>query len=125
MPAPVEPAFWSTRLCELEGAPVSAESPAALALGSASDGPLLTTAGNDTKRFGGGLRFLDPMTFREVSIKPVDRASEFGFRAGKGSMMRASADGRVFTTWTPGAKLESPPHRRPAWRGERSAGQRP
>jgi hypothetical protein len=80
----------------------------ALALGSASDGPLLTTAGNDAKRFGGGLRFLDPMTFREVSIKPVDRASEFGFRAGKGSMMRASADGRVFTTWTPGDRDRGP-----------------
>jgi len=80
----------------------------AIALGSASDGPLLTAAGNDPKRFGGALRFLDPMTFREVSIKPVERASEFGFRAGKGSQMRASADGRVFTTWTPGDRDRGP-----------------
>lgn len=80
----------------------------ALALGSASDGPLLTAAGNDPKRYGGALRFLDPMTFREVSIKPVERASEFGFRAGKGSQMRASADGHVFTTWTPGDRDRGP-----------------
>src|SRR5207249_875075 len=80
----------------------------ALALGSAADGPLLAAAGNDVRRFGGALRFLDPTTFREVSIKPVERASEFGFRVGKGSQMRASADGRVFTAWTPGDRERGP-----------------
>src|SRR5439155_16868472 len=80
----------------------------ALALGSASDGPLLTAAGNDIKRYGGTLRCLDPMTFREISIKPVERAAEFGFRVGKGAQLRASADGRVFTTWTPGDRDRGP-----------------
>lgn len=79
-----------------------------LALGSASNGPILIASGNDTKRFGGALRFLDPMTFREVSIKPVDRASDLGFRVVKGSQVRASADGRVFTTWTPGDRDRGP-----------------
>jgi hypothetical protein len=80
----------------------------AMALGSASDGPLLTAAGNDPRRYGGHLRFLDPTTFREVAIKPVERASEFGFRVGRGAQMRASADGRVFTTWTPGDRDRGP-----------------
>jgi hypothetical protein len=71
-----------------------------LAMGSASAGPLLVAAGNRLR--GHELFFIDLDTGRRVEprrLQPIEQQVEPGVQ------LRASPDGRVFTSWLPNGDL--------------------
>ncbi|HKB02515.1 MAG TPA: serine protease [Gemmataceae bacterium] len=73
--------------------------PAWMVMGSASRGPLLIVERGGIGR--GGLVFLDPVTFRPADYDDDERRGGLR-RFGPDDFGRASADGTVFTSWSPG-----------------------
>jgi predicted Zn finger-like uncharacterized protein len=93
---------WDLRTGEREvTAPLALKNgtPAGMVMGSASRGPLFVIERGGIGR--GGMLFLDPVTFRPADYDEDDR--RVGLRRfGPDDFSRASADGTVFTSWSPG-----------------------
>lgn len=76
----------------------------ALAMGCASNGPLVAAVGGSrrTQLKGATLAYFDPVTFREIEVVVGGVDNPFGIGpADKTAIIRASANGKVVTGWSP------------------------
>jgi hypothetical protein len=72
-----------------------------LVMGHSSLGPILLGAGSDHFH-GGAYTLLDPKTLKPLPAPAEDRGGGHGFECYAGCVVRASANGQVFTSWRTG-----------------------